>query len=178
MRIDLAEIERRQVNIFIGQGDENGSVDCGITSVCGDVRLNGGAGVVTRQFKMRVGQIKLGDPRHKARDPGRRGRDVGIVETYSLTGVFPAEKHLATGKGQGNAAVAGNGRAAILPHHVGIQTPIGIGNRSLIQRRGARGAHRFTQRRSVRIYPSRIGLIDDGEAGKVLPRQARLIGRA
>lgn len=178
MRVNLAQIERRQENILVRESDKYGAVDGGVTRKRRRVRLNGTARRGRRERELRVRQVELSHPGHEFRCAGGRGCNVRVVRSHSFTRQLPTEKYFTTREGERDGAVVRDRGAAVFTYDARVQTLIRFGHDGFIERSRTRRADRFAGL-GIRCVPARrVGLVDDGEGGKVLPGQTGLVSGA
>ena len=118
-RIDHRKIKGCQENIRARKRNEHGSVDGRVASKSRHVWLECTTGVGTGDRQWRVCQVQLRDPCHVSWSVGCVTRDsnVGVVGANRLARRVPLEEDLAANEGQGDAAVLGDRRAAVLANN-------------------------------------------------------------
>lgn len=170
--VDHAQVERSEVGVGVGQGDEHGVVhDAGTTSVDLTSGLVGVTGVGTGLGDGSVGHVELVDPGDVLRLTSGGGGDVAVVGSDGLAGSVPDEADLLAGEGKRLRAVVGDTRAAGNTSLVQVDAGLDGGDVSL---RGVGGAvaGALPVGGVVGVDAVDVGLVGDVQRREVLPCKA------
>lgn len=128
MRIDHAQIERRQKQIRVRESDEHGPVDSGITCESAHIGLDCHSSVSANVRERRIGEIELRDPSDKLRGSGGGGGDVAVVGADGFSGSLPGEIHFSAWVAERDGSVVGDRWAAVFSDHLGVETFLAHGD--------------------------------------------------
>lgn len=121
VRVDHAQVERREVRIGIRESDEHRVVHDGSTTL---VNLTGG--LVGKTFvgasngQVSVGHVQLVDPSDVLRLTGLGVGNVAVVGTDGQTGAVPGQVNLLASKGQRLRAVVSNARTTAVARNIEV----------------------------------------------------------
>lgn len=177
VRVDHAQIERREEEIRVGQRDEHGAVDSWVALVDLASRLVRVPSILARAHQRRVREVQLRHPGDELRGARRRRGHVRVVGSDGLPGRIPGEVYLAAGEGQGLGAVARDGRAAVVPGDVEVDAGLVGGDVGARRVRGAVADH-LPGSGVVGGEAVGVGLVGDVQGGEVLPCETRGVLRA
>lgn len=172
VRIDHAQIERRQEHVGVGQGNEHRAVnERSAILVHRSVGLVGVARVRTGDCQRRVGRVELRHPHHVgwiASNTALAG-DVAVVGPDQLARAVPLEKNLLAGERQRLRTVTADGRAAAVTSHVQVDAALVL--RRDGRRAGSAVVGPFPEASIVGRDTVDVGLVRDVERREVLPCQ-------
>ena len=177
MRVDHAQVERRQEHIRIRQRNERRPVNRRVALVHLARRLVCVTRVIPRRHERRVRQVELRHPSDELRRARSSVSHVRVVGANGLAGRIPGEVHLTAGEGQRLGAVARDGWAARVPRCVYVDAGLVGGD---VGAGGVRGAVSDGLPRGGIIWREavRVGLVHDVQGGEVLPRETGRVLRA
>jgi len=120
VRVDHGKVEWCDVKVHVGQSDEHGVVDEGITLVDRSIGLVGVTSVVASQCERRIGSVQLVNPHNPSGGASSGAGDVGVVRTDSGAGCLPVEEDLLASEGKRLGLVARDGGATTVASDVKV----------------------------------------------------------
>ena len=173
-RQDHTQITRRDIQILTRNRHKHRPVRRRITRKGTHVRLHRARAGPVHVEQRRVRHVQLARPQAELGRGGRAaaGGDVAVVRADGGAGGGHVEVDDAARVAEGLGAVVGHGGGTVGVGALGVEAEVARGDVRGAERVGAGDAVVGAGLRDL----GRVGLVEDGQGGEVLPREARLVG--
>lgn len=176
MRVDLAQVEWRDVQVLIRDGQEHSAVDRRVTLKCRHVGLDRVGRVAGHIQQGRVCGVELGNPKGILGRTRASASDVAVIGANGLSRLLPLQEDLAARVRQRLGAVVSDGWRTVLADGLLVDTALSVLDTLGAQRVGIITHGLVPNVRAVDAHGVR--LVEDVQGGEVLPDELVLAGRA